>query len=170
MRVNAQELTIGDNRWAVLGPSPMSISALLKSHHAHCDGLFIELEQLCLDGRWNDAKLALSEFRNALEAHLSEEEDCVFPAFEAATGMHSGPTHVMRIEHRQMRGLVTQIDDAVSQCDSDSVAGTIEVLLILMQQHNLKEESILYPMFDQALPTQETINTLHERMENICPT
>lgn len=148
----------------------MSISAFLKSHHAHCDDLFIQLEQFCLDGRWNDANLALNQFRNALENHLSEEEDYVFPAFEVAAGMTNGPTHVMRLEHRQMRELVAQIECAAGEHDGNAAAGAIEVLLILMQQHNMKEESILYPMIDQALPAKEIIDALRERMEVLCHT
>ncbi|TRZ68118.1 MAG: hemerythrin domain-containing protein, partial [Rhodocyclaceae bacterium] len=37
-----------------------------------------------------------------------------------------------------------------------------ETLLILMQQHNMKEENILYPMCDQALAAQ--VEQLSERI------
>jgi iron-sulfur cluster repair protein YtfE (RIC family) len=35
--------------------------------------------------------------------------------------------------------------------DADDYAGNTETLLIMMQQHNMKEEHVLYPMCDQHL-------------------
>jgi hemerythrin-like domain-containing protein len=40
---------------------------------------------------------------------------------------------------------------ALAQRDGDEFAGEAETLLILMQQHNMKEENILYPMCDAHL-------------------
>jgi len=37
---------------------------------------------------------------------------------------------------------------------ADDYAGTAETLLIIMQQHNVKEENVLYPMCDQRLADQ----------------
>ncbi len=57
----------------------------------------------------------------------------------------------MRLEHAQMRPLLAQLEAACAARDGDGYAGAAETLLILMQQHNMKEENILYPMCDQAL-------------------
>ena len=57
----------------------------------------------------------------------------------------------MRFEHEQMRPLLAQLGDACAARDGEAYAGAAETLLILMQQHNMKEENILYPMCDQAL-------------------
>lgn len=78
----------------------------------------------------------------------------LFPAFENATGMRQGPTQVMRMEHGQMRALVGQMEAALAARDGEGYAGAAETLLILMQQHNMKEENILYPMCDQSLAGQ----------------
>jgi hemerythrin-like domain-containing protein len=58
---------------------------------------------------------------------------------------------MMRYEHEQMRSLLGQLAAACAAKDRDSYAGVAETLLMLMQQHNMKEENILYPMCDQAL-------------------
>jgi iron-sulfur cluster repair protein YtfE (RIC family) len=50
-----------------------------------------------------------------------------------------------------MRPLLAQLAAACAAHDGESYAGVAETLLILMQQHNMKEENILYPMCDQAL-------------------
>jgi DUF438 domain-containing protein len=65
--------------------------------------------------------------------------------------MTSGPTEVMRGEHRQMRDLLAQMRASLANRDSDDFGGNAETLLIMMQQHNMKEENILYPMCDNAL-------------------
>jgi iron-sulfur cluster repair protein YtfE (RIC family) len=40
---------------------------------------------------------------------------------------------------------------AVANADHDRYLGLSETLNMLMQQHNLKEENMLYPMSDQVL-------------------
>jgi len=51
-----------------------------------------------------------------------------------------------------MRSLFSEMKDAIEQNNSDDYLGAAETLLILMQQHNMKEEQILYNMMDQRLP------------------
>jgi len=52
--------------------------------------------------------------------------------------------------------------DAVARKDSDSFLGDADTLLIIMQQHNMKEEQMLYQMADQALAGE--LDELIERM------
>jgi hemerythrin-like domain-containing protein len=95
-----------------------------------------------------------------MQAHFQAEEEVLFPAFEAATGMRAGPTQMMRYEHEQMRSLLEQWVTGCAAQDEEGCAGVAETLLMLMQQHNMKEENILYPMCDQALDAQaERIGT-----------
>jgi iron-sulfur cluster repair protein YtfE (RIC family) len=55
------------------------------------------------------------------------------------------------MEHAQMRSLLDQMGATVAARDAVGLSGTAATLLIMMQQHNLKEENILYPMCDRAL-------------------
>ena len=43
------------------------------------------------------------------------------------------------------------------QRDARGVAATCDTLLVLMQQHNMKEENILYPMCDSRIPDAATL-------------
>lgn len=86
-----------------------------------------------------------------MEKHFQAEEKLLFPTFESASGQSGGPTEVMRGEHRQMRDLFAAMADAFSEKNADEYAGQAETLLIMMQQHNIKEENILYPMCDSAI-------------------
>ena len=123
---------------------------ILPDHHRHCDDLFVAAEAAVQRGDWAAAAPACAHFRAQMQAHFVAEEEMLFPAFESIAG-GAGPTRVMRFEHEQMRPLLAQLEDACAARDADAYAGAAETLLILMQQHNMKEENILYPMCDQAL-------------------
>ena len=124
---------------------------ILPDHHRHCDDLFAAAEDVVQRGEWAAAAPAFERFHAQMQAHFAAEEDLLFPAFEAATGMSAGPTKMMRYEHEQMRALLAQLAAACAAHDSEGYAGAAETLLMLMQQHNMKEENILYPMCEQAL-------------------
>ncbi|MEI7536931.1 MAG: hemerythrin domain-containing protein [Comamonadaceae bacterium] len=133
----------------------MSIpTQVLPDHHRHCDDLFVAAEESAQRGDWAAAAPAFKRFQDQMTAHFAAEEELLFPAFEAATGMSAGPTQMMRHEHEQMRSLLSQLAAACDAHDGDSYDGVGETLLMLMQQHNMKEENILYPMCDQALGAQ----------------
>ncbi|NOQ90114.1 MAG: hemerythrin domain-containing protein, partial [Gammaproteobacteria bacterium] len=103
---------------------------------------------------WDTASQAFNEFVQAMERHLGIEEQILFTAFEEETGMVTGPTEMMRMEHEQMRTLFAEMKEAMEQQNSDDYLGAAETLLIMMQQHNMKEEQILYNMMDQRLPDE----------------
>lgn len=96
----------------------------------------------------------MGRFQTMLLAHFLAEEEVLFPAFETASGMTSGPTEVMRMEHQQMRDLCADMSTAAQACDAPALNGAADTLLVLMQQHNMKEEHILYPLCDQAVGGQ----------------
>lgn len=129
----------------------MTISDLLQEHHKRCDAEFAESEEALRHARWADGRARLEAFAQDMASHFAAEEEILFPAFEAATGMREGPTRMMRYEHEQMRDLLNQMTAAAAAGDADEFAGAAETLLVLMQQHNAKEENILYPMCDAAL-------------------
>jgi iron-sulfur cluster repair protein YtfE (RIC family) len=126
--------------------------AFFTAHHRHCDALWVDVEAAA-DA--DDAK-ALQQRFGAFDAtvrlHLDIEEQILFPAFEEATGMHNGgPTMVMRMEHTQMRGVLDQMAAAAGRGEGDAVVDQGDTLMMLIQQHNVKEEGMLYPMVERAL-------------------
>ena len=127
------------------------ISEYMTQAHRQCDEHFAQAEENAANGQLDEALKAFSQFQLEMEAHFSKEENILFPAFEQATGMTAGPTQVMRMEHTQMRSLLEEMLQSLNDKDSDQYLGLGETLLILMQQHNMKEEQILYPMADKTL-------------------
>lgn len=128
-----------------------AISSYLGSDHTRCDDFFIQAETSVSNGAWEQAEASLAQFTEALERHFTMEEKVMFPEFEQATGSSAGPTAVMRMEHQQLRSIVTLLRDALAARDADNYLGHSETLNTMMQQHNMKEESILYLMADRVL-------------------
>lgn len=128
-----------------------TIYTTLKREHAHCDDLFAAAENSVADQDWDRATLPFEAFRSATLLHFEREEAVLFPEFEARTGMHGGPTFVMRAEHDQMRDSLDAMVSALQRRDGKAFLNLSDSLLILLRQHNMKEEQILYPMADQAL-------------------
>ncbi len=127
------------------------ISQYMTRDHRACDERFATAEEAVSCGEWEQAATLFDAFEQAMEHHLGMEEQTLFPEFEQATGNSAGPTQVMRMEHEQMRDLMRQMAAALQARDDDTYLGLSETLLIMMQQHNVKEEQILYPMTDSVL-------------------
>ena len=133
-----------------------SLSVSLANDHHRCDALFGRAEERVAQAEWVQAGTEFSEFVRAMERHLVFEEQELFPAFEEVTGNRGGPTQVMRLEHEQMRTMMRDMQECVRRQDANGYLGRSETLLILMQQHNVKEEHILYRMAEQALGEKGT--------------
>lgn len=77
--------------------------------------------------------------------------------------MTQGPTQVMRYEHEQVRNLISNMAEALEKKDKDAALSLAESMMILIQQHNMKEEQMLYAMCDRTLPPEikeSTIETM----------
>lgn len=143
----------------------MTISQFMTDDHRRCDEVFADAEAAVDQGDWETAAKVTNEFLDAMESHFRMEEDVLFPALENKTGMTMGPTQVMRQEHDQMRELFNQMRFALEAQEEDDFLGVSETLLITMQQHNMKEEGIVYPMSDEQL-SEETPG-LMEKMKGV---
>ena len=134
-----------------------SIPEFMTTKHRECDELFIAAENAIANNDWTLAKQEFTEFSEELELHLQAEENILFPEFEQATGITQGPTQVMRGEHQQMRALVSDLQQALDKDDKDMYISASETLMVLMQQHNMKEEMMLYPMTQQRVPSPDAL-------------
>ncbi len=127
--------------------------AFMAGDHRSCDELWAKVEQAADGG--GDYASAFGAFSDAMLRHLDREEKVLFPAFEAASGMTSGgPTFVMRFEHDRMRAVLDEMADQVKAGDGNRLLDIGDTLMMLIQQHNAKEEGMLYPMAAQMLGDQ----------------
>lgn len=139
------------------------LSDYLSRHHRDCDSRFAEMEAAVQKRDWPGADSAFAAFAQETLQHFRLEEDILFPELETRSPQSLGPTSVMRSEHADMRQLIDELGEAVQKRDRDGITGAADTLLILLQQHNAKEEQILYPLADRLVGSDAALLTA--RME-----
>lgn len=140
----------------------MLISQYLTDEHRKCDQVYAEAEEAVSRDEWERAKSLFSEFKEKTLLHFKKEEDILFPEFEEKTGIVMGPTQVMRHEHAQAKELIEKLESALERKSKEEFLSLGESLMILLQQHNMKEEQVLYPMSDQNLASDELVDKMSQ--------
>ena len=146
----------------------MDISQYLIPEHRECDVIFARAEEAAAKGDFTTTKDEFIKFADETLHHFKKEEEEFFPAFEAATGSAEGPTRVMKYEHEQVRGLLGKMAQAIESEDKDAYLSLAESLMILLQQHNMKEEQMLYAMADRLF-APNIKEELIEKMKKVAP-
>ena len=128
------------------------LAAFFEQDHRDCDARWVDVEELLDTLDVDAARVAWQKFDAGMRRHIAMEEEVLFPALESAARMDgSGPTAMMRMEHQQMRGLLDQIESAMESGEAEQALDIGDTLLMLVQQHNIKEEGMLYPMAENVL-------------------
>ena len=126
--------------------------SFFEQDHRDCDARWADVEELLDTVDIEAAKDAWQKYDSNMRRHLAMEEEVLFPAFDARSGMAGGgPVAEMKIDHQQMIGLLDQVGEAIDAGDAQRAMGIGDTLLILTQQHNVKEEEVLYPMAENLL-------------------
>lgn len=127
----------------------------LVRQHQECDDQLSRCEAALHKGDMASAGRNFRLFNEQLDGHFTLEENKLFPALEQATGMVNGPTSVMRSEHAEIRNLRDEAYAAIEANQPEAALAAIDTLNVLIQQHNVKEENILYPMCGGSIPDLE---------------
>jgi len=127
------------------------LASFFTADHHQCDGYWADVETAIESGQDDAVEDTWKIFHDAMERHLKMEESVLFPAFEEATGMTQGPTAMMRMEHDQMRSVMAAMGERVAAFDHPKVESLGDTLMMLIQQHNMKEQGMLYRMAEQVL-------------------
>lgn len=127
------------------------ILEFMRNDHRACDHLYTDAENALAAKNSDEAKRLFGEFYRATNHHFDMEERELFVTFEKRTGMVTGPTQMMRFEHQQLRAQLESMLNALNENKFDDFFGIGESMMIMLQQHNMKEEQMLYPMIDRAL-------------------
>src|SRR4026207_1741111 len=150
-----------------------TVSAFFEQDHDRLDELFKTFQQLKRSD-FPKAKEAFKEFKFGLQRHIVWEEDVLFPLWEKKTGMsESGPTPVMRHEHRQIGQQLEAIHGKGAEQNpyGDKEEQAFEDLL---GSHNRKEELRLYPAINQVAGTEgqeaifQSMKNIPEERYNLC--
>ncbi len=144
----------------------MTISNYLTNEHRECDNIFAQAEQEVANGDFKKAEESFLKFADETLLHFKKEEEQFFPMFEELTGSSDGPTMVMKHEHEQVRGLMGKMAEAIESQNRDAYLSLAESMMILLQQHNMKEEQMLYAMADRVTDANRA-NELISKMEEL---
>ncbi len=126
-----------------------AIVDFMSKDHDRLDAIYAKFRQ---EKDTAKARDLFSQFDTGLRAHISWEEEILFPPFEEKTGMRDvGPTAVMRMEHQQIKQFLQAIAGKIGTDISAEAQGLENVL----SAHNHKEENVLYPWLDQMLTAPE---------------
>ena len=130
---------------------PSIITDSFTHDHRRCDHLLAAAETIVDSNDWAAIESSAEALIDAMNRHFALEEDTLFPELARVFLVAANPIEVMRSEHAQMRQLFEDLSAAVRARDRDVYLGVIETLHFAVQQHNSKEECVLYPMADGAL-------------------
>lgn len=123
------------------------LSAALEREHREIDD---GIQSFVADADDHDRQ-GLADAVHALRRHIYAEEELMFPALQDAGLV--GPVLVMLREHAQMWPLLDALDLLLGSSDPDATELHVVCtdLFDLLQRHNPKEETILYPQADGVL-------------------
>jgi iron-sulfur cluster repair protein YtfE (RIC family) len=134
------------------------ITQFFEADHQRLDKIFSTFQQA--DMLSPQAIELFSDFKRGLLKHIDWEESFLFPEVEEAAGFppNAGPTHVMRIEHFQIKECLELIENKLNNQQDSSLVQ--DRLLDILAEHNMKEERVLYPMSDQSIDQQIAIQII----------
>ncbi|WP_246050132.1 hemerythrin domain-containing protein [Aquibacillus sediminis] len=124
------------------------------SHHHH-DALFLALK-LRRAGT-EKSQLSVDELKNEVnqfwepggQQHFREEEEILLPAYAEYESIDQPEIKEMLLEHVMVRSLVRKIQQA-----DTGLEPIMRELGELLEAHVRKEERIIFPMVEKALPEQ----------------
>ncbi|MDD5158042.1 hemerythrin domain-containing protein [Sulfurimonas sp.] len=141
-----------------------NIKEFLTNDHRECDETFAEMEDAVASNSDN-ALLKFEKFYDDLSNHFSMEEIVLFQALAQVSAIENNPAKLMEMEHEQMRELLSKMRKALEQKDKEKFFSVSETLMILMQQHNMKEEQMLYTLAQRHL--EDDAEHLISRMRSV---
>lgn len=136
-----------------------TISQYVRSDYERVLKLFCEFERL-LKYDIETANEVYHQFDKALRRHIRLEDSLLFPLYESYTNFgQDGPTLIMRNEHRVLEDLLNAISCVLIR-DLAVDHSLRYQLKALLDEHNGKEEKMIYPAMDDLLSDEEIMSFL----------
>jgi hemerythrin len=111
--------------------------------HSELDRLVEVLTETMSGGRMAAARAALEDLFEAMEAHLSVEEDVYFPLVEKLAHAHIPLLREARLAHLELRGNLEEMRDHLSQGELDAARRALVALLDRFREHEQTEARLI---------------------------
>ncbi|GIP34476.1 hemerythrin domain-containing protein [Paenibacillus sp. J2TS4] len=129
----------------------------LSRHHHHALVMVLNIRKtLTNEGTAEDkavkalrAKL-LQFWETGGQEHFREEEEILLPAYSRYAPIHQEEIIEMLMEHVQIRALIAAISD-----EEGDLVVHMRKLSEVLEQHVRREERVIFPMMEAALPEEE---------------
>lgn len=133
----------------------------------HNHSQFEVLLRLCRDAAeiedWWALEQAFNDLVSQMKLHMAQEEEVLFPAFEARNDVSSLPTSSLRNEHSIMVQLFRDTAAMIKSRRQEAILESLVSLESLMIKHHEKEEDIFLPMASHILFSER--EELSEKLE-----
>lgn len=147
--------------------APRGVREFLGEDNRRLDSILRNAARLAHDGSFAAALRSFGEFRCGLARHIEMEEQVLFPALERLTGRSGGPTAVLKMEHLEIQRLIAAIGASLRAEDLAGVLDKLPELATRLEEHNAKEENVLYPTVDRAAGGDRERDELVQRMQRL---
>lgn len=138
-----------------------TLTHCLELDHRRLDSVLLETRGLAAQGSFPRALDRFRGFAAGLSRHIVAEETTLFPALGDGA---AGPVRVMCAEHARLRDHLEAILAALAS-DSGAWAEEVDGLQVLLEQHNAKEERVLYPLSNDLTRGRPDLTTLRTALE-----
>lgn len=128
-----------------------TITECLKADHLRLDRLLDETFETVARGDLRGARVRFPEFARHLRDHMRFEEEFMFPIVERTICAAEGPICVMRRDHREIEDRLAGMQAALYLGDLAALRAEHEALVMTLENHNGREERVLYPAIDRVL-------------------
>lgn len=145
--------------------------AMLMEAHRKIDLLFFEHQKALLRFKFDKALALLGEYRDALLAHMRDEERLLMPIYRERVKPDKGGNPALFLdEHEKMRAYVALFADTIAELRLQ--ASPEKTLLNLLDResfykrlsshHDIREREIFYPELDNVLSRKELTDIFRE--------
>ena len=134
---------------------PESIDEVFGEDHQILGGSLVRLRS-AIQSRSPDAPVELEALSRGLKAHMSWEEDVLFPAVSArATPAQKHSIESLEIDHERLRETLAGLHSSLSTKDFETADRLADWLDTLLRGHNYDEEHGVYVEADRYLSVEE---------------
>ena len=145
----------------------LKITMLMEAHE-RLDSLFFEHQKALLRFEFETALKLLGDYRDALLAHMRDEERLLMPIYRERIKPEKGGNPALFLdEHEKMRAYVSLFADTIAELRLQ--ASPEKTLLNLLDResfykrlsshHDIREREILYPELDSVMTRKELAET-----------
>lgn len=134
----------------------------LSRHHHHALALCLKINKTADDPSAQPTLVeAIREFwEQGGQEHFREEEEIVLPSYSRYADIDHPEITAMLLEHVQIRAMA----DVITRIEGEHQAD-IRQFAAILEKHVRREERVIFPMVEKALPDEELVRLspyLHE--------